>query len=152
MKTQILLGVGLCFLSYTSKAQSKLIFNHDLAGNQIKYQYCKGSDCDTQRTSKEEIVAEKPEILDDPSLNLEESFRIYPNPSTDIIYANWIIEGNPDLIGVEILDISGKILKLSFSKTSQGTQILLTELAKGVYFIKFSFDNSSQITRKILKN
>lgn len=153
MKTQILLGAGLCLLYYTGTAQSKLIFNYDLAGNQVKYRYCKGTDCDTQRAFEEkDTIAEVKEVIDDVIVELKEDFKIYPNPTTHIIYADWVLRGNPKLANVEVLDVSGKTLELTFVETNIGTEISLANLSNGVYFIKFSFDNQIQITRKILKN
>lgn len=153
MKTYLLLGAGMYLLSNTTVAQSKLIFDYDTAGNQVKYSYCKGKDCDTQTAAKEAVaIVEETKTFDDLIADQTEDFKVYPNPTQHMIYADWSLEGNPNLTQVEILDISGKTVNLEFVKTASGTEVSLSNLSKGVYFIKFSFDDQAQITRKILKN
>ena len=71
------------------------------------------------------------------------SLKIYPNPFSDLLY----IHSGFDNLNLVIYDITGKeILK------SSDTQIDLSAVANGIYFIKIKEVNSGQvITKKIIK-
>ncbi|WP_396217436.1 T9SS type A sorting domain-containing protein [Flavobacterium sp.] len=78
------------------------------------------------------------------------NFVIYPNPSSDIFN---IKIGDIQLQNIEVIDISGKILfsKNDFDNSGGEIQIDLSNVAKGVYFIKLSADKKS-VVKKIVKN
>ncbi len=147
MKTLIILGLGCYFSFSTLKAQSKLIFTYDTAGNQIQYKYCEGSDCDENKSTVEETIAEVP---------LEEintaSFSVYPNPAHDRIFAKWDQNTDQKLQRVEIVDMMGKLLSGELIATNQGAELTLEILPAGIYFVRFLFDDTTVITKKILKN
>ncbi len=149
MKTQILLGFGLYLLSPVVTAQSKLKFNYDQAGNQIKYSYCKGADCDQQRNASATEVKEE---LDDLVVGQDNGIIIFPNPATHLLYVQWGLKNRGNLNRIDALDVSGKRLQLAYTNTALGAEIDLNALSKGIYFIVFSFDDSTQFTQKVLKN
>lgn len=78
---------------------------------------------------------------------LEKAISIFPNPTKDLI----TIDVKSDTIKIEeiiILDYQGKqILKMevNFNK------IIISKLAKGVYFLKLKSENNLSITKKIIK-
>lgn len=78
------------------------------------------------------------------------NFLIYPNPSTDVFN---IKIGDIQPKNLEVTDVSGKIIfsKKEFDNSGNEIQINLTNVAKGVYFIKLSTDNKS-VVKKIVKN
>ena len=79
-----------------------------------------------------------------------DNFVIYPNPSTDIFN---IKIGDMQPQNLEVTDISGKILfsKKDFDNSGSEIQINLSNVAKGVYFIKLATDKKS-VVKKIVKN
>ena len=79
-----------------------------------------------------------------------DNFVIYPNPSTDIFNVKI---GDMQPQNIEVTDISGKILfsKKEFDNSGGEIQINLSNVAKGVYFIKLATDKKS-VVKKIVKN
>jgi Secretion system C-terminal sorting domain len=75
---------------------------------------------------------------------------IYPNPTTGIFN---IGVGNSKLKTLEVTDISGKIIfnQNEFDNSSNDIQINLSNVAKGVYFVKISTDEATTV-KKIIKN
>ena len=147
MKTLIIVGLGCCFSLGTLKAQSKLVFTYDTAGNQIQYKYCEGSDCDENKSAAEEV---KNEVLVEEVLH--NTFSVYPNPTHDRVFAQWNQNTDQKLERVEIVDMMGKVLSGQLHATSQGAELLLENLSPGIYFVRFLFNDNSTITKKILKH
>jgi hypothetical protein len=76
---------------------------------------------------------------------------IYPNPSSEIFN---IKLGDIQPKSLDVTDISGKIIysKKVFDNTNNNdTQINLSNMSNGVYFIKIATDRKS-VTKKIIKN
>lgn len=74
-------------------------------------------------------------------------FKVYPNPVTDMIVVS--LSKNSDVIQADLLDVNGKLVD-RFNLTKIQTNISLSGLVKGVYFLKITSDNNSQI-EKIVK-
>ena len=74
---------------------------------------------------------------------LENSLKIYPNPTDNILF----IKGNKNSINISIYNMLGKEV-LSKMNTNN---IDVNVLPKGVYIIKI-YDGTSQINRKFIKN
>ncbi|MEY2630962.1 MAG: hypothetical protein RLZZ469_1859 [Bacteroidota bacterium] len=86
----------------------------------------------------------------DTTLSLEDNFLsafyFYPNPTKDILHIeNDFID---KIESVSIFQIDGKKVA---TIESNFESINLTNLTKGAYFFKISFDNNEIITRKIIK-
>jgi hypothetical protein len=86
----------------------------------------------------------------DTTLSLEDNFLstfyFYPNPTKDILHIeNDFID---KIESVSIFQIDGKKVA---TIESNFESIDLTNLTKGAYFFKISFDNNEIITRKIIK-
>ncbi len=74
------------------------------------------------------VFGSDPYPLSKPQIKSQETFRVYPNPTTGSVNFDFDIE--PDMI--EIYDINGKMIKSSlYSRT-----IELSDLPSGMYFIK----------------
>jgi len=76
--------------------------------------------------------------------NINESVLIYPNPTN----SNLTFEIEESIKEIEIIDVSGKILK---SIIPSSNEINLDFLKDGIYFFKLIFEDKV-ITRKIIKN
>ena len=76
---------------------------------------------------------------------LTDNISIYPNPVNDILN---IKSKDNQKISFVIIDINGREI---ISKTSNDNNINVSNLKKGIYFVKITNDNSS-ITKKIIKN
>ena len=77
------------------------------------------------------------------------SVNIYPNPATDYIYIN---SSEAPLSKVEIIDIAGTNVKnISLSGNSK-TSINVSNLVKGIYFIKaYTTDNKIAVFKELIK-
>lgn len=74
-------------------------------------------------------------------------FNIYPVPTTGLLN----IQTNTEIEKVSLIDMNGRLLKeFSFNTPALLTQIDLTHLSKGVYFLEIKSDNGN-ISRKIIK-
>ena len=77
------------------------------------------------------------------------SFTIYPNPSEGII--NISIEGGKDDIKLKVLDIRGKEYSNFELNGVNSTQLDLSELSAGVYFISVSGNDFYQIKKIVIQ-
>lgn len=77
------------------------------------------------------------------SLNEQHTLSIYPNPATDVVFAE-VIGKVPQQAHLTITDINGKaIMKLVFDQKKISFNI--THLAKGVYFARYSDGYNSHV-------
>jgi hypothetical protein len=75
-----------------------------------------------------------------------QSFTIYPNPTNDFIF---ISTGSSTTALVEVMNVSGAIVQ-SAQFTGTGFAMNLSELASGMYFVKLTTAQGSEV-RKIWK-
>ena len=80
---------------------------------------------------------------------LEVVFICYPNPVSDKLSIHFKNSKNNHQIN--IYDVSGRVIKSVYHQGIGDKEISMAGLAKGVYLLKISDDNKTQIT-KVLKN
>jgi uncharacterized repeat protein (TIGR01451 family) len=74
-------------------------------------------------------------------------FTIYPNPTTGLLN----IEGNKMIDKLTLIDINGRILKeFPFDTPTSVAQLDITDLTRGIYFLKISSDQVN-VNMKIIK-
>jgi uncharacterized repeat protein (TIGR01451 family) len=79
--------------------------------------------------------------------NPSNKFRIYPNPTNGLLN----IQGNTIINSVSVIDINGRILKeLRFDMPTSFVQLDVTDLTKGIYFLKIKSDQGNT-NSKIIK-
>ncbi len=77
------------------------------------------------------------------------SVKIYPNPATDYIYIN---SSETPLNKIEIINITGTIVKNILLPENNSAAVNVSTFAKGVYFIKtYTTDNKVTVTNEIIK-
>lgn len=76
-------------------------------------------------------------------INNINTIKVYPNPANNLITVN----SNFDIQKVEILDLTGKIIK---SIHQSNNPINISELTKGIYFLKI-YSNDDVFSKKIIK-
>ena len=81
--------------------------------------------------------------------NTEETIFVYPNPSKGIF--NISIEGVIGTIQIKVLDLRGKEYSHFELNGSTLTQLDLTELSTGVYFISFNSKNLSEVKKIVIR-
>ena len=78
------------------------------------------------------------------------SLSIFPNPTSDFLTLK--VEGsNIEKLSFELLDVQGKLI-LSEQITNQNSQLAVSTLARGSYFINILKANKKIQTFKIIKN
>ncbi len=123
-----------------NKLLSSTIFDYDV---QTEYNITvETNDGDEGTFSKDFVIS----IGDVTSVNeLQNSYNIYPNPTTGIFNLNTV-----ENINVEITDITGKTI-YSSDVNSKTTKIDISAQPKGIYFLKIKSD-SQTISEKIILN
>ena len=82
------------------------------------------------------------------SLNI--SLSIFPNPTSDFLTLE-VDDYNNETLSFDLLDEQGKLI-LSEQITNQETQVAMSNLARGSYFINIVQSNKKIQTFKIIKN
>lgn len=75
---------------------------------------------------------------------------IYPNPITDNI--NYNILSTSLLKSIEIYDYLGRLIFKSQNNLQKNTPIEFVGQSKGLYFLKFNFENNNSVVKKIIKD
>lgn len=76
------------------------------------------------------------------------SFSVYPNPATDVLNISNSI--NAEINAITITDINGRTVKQIAINGSVDSQINISELNAGVYFVNIN-SNEGSLTKKIVK-
>ena len=80
---------------------------------------------------------------------LVDNFSIYPNPTNGIV--NIIGKNNAAINSIQITDVNGRIIKNLDMKDVQETQIDITDLTAGMYFLNIQTDLGSGASKIIKK-
>ena len=75
-------------------------------------------------------------------------FNVYPNPATDKITLQ--LEGTASVLNLEILDLSGRSIRRENLNANQ-TELDISELQNGVYFIRISVSGNVGIQKLIVQ-
>jgi len=84
--------------------------------------------------------------------NQPSSVKVYPNPANGMVNVS-ITKANSEQITISIVDIQGKQVYNETTKNISAefnTQINIESLAKGVYYIKITTDNNTEIQKLIV--
>ena len=87
------------------------------------------------------------------TVGLENKPKIYPNPTTDVVYVEYFNVVNNDVV-FELMNLSGQtVMKktISNSKGFNKSMIDVNTLEKGVYFYKMFINNSIETGKLIVK-
>jgi len=81
--------------------------------------------------------------------NIDETISVYPNPTNGIF--NISLEGIKSDISIKVFDLRGKEYSNFELSGSTSTQLDLTDLAAGVYFINFSSKDFKEVKKIVIK-
>ncbi len=133
--------------SVSGTSPNTIEFTHDNFTGYTEYVVIipKGSVSDGTRELDRDIIWRftTGEGIVDVNETIQTNVKIYPNPSTGI----FTIEATENY-KINIVDISGRVVYISETNTSN-SQIDLSNIAKGIYFIELSNENE-KINRKIV--
>lgn len=82
--------------------------------------------------------------------NSLDNFKVYPNPVQDQLFLTWADIVTQNKIEVGIYDINGKSV-INKSYNQKPTEINVSQLSSGVYFLKVISGEQSQVKRIIKK-
>lgn len=130
------------------KAQNRIKFDYDTAGNQIVRRVC--LNCNEFRTSDKEITKLKDEDLLKFSENDVISY--YPNPVSEELYLKWELINNNKVSNIEIFSMNGQLIKSlnNLSKENSKT-ISFEEYTSGTYLILMLYTNGEKKSITIIK-
>ena len=80
---------------------------------------------------------------------MEGSFKLFPNPATSEI--NILSLDNSNYYNIEIHDLTGRIVKIVNSRTSNNTTLDVSDLKSGNYIIKITDNNGKVESLKMIK-
>lgn len=82
-------------------------------------------------------------------IQLDQQFRIYPNPTKDIVNINYIVTKNESVI-LEIIDVMGKIQLTRDLNTTAFHSIQLSEVKNGIYFYRLVKNDATVHSGKLI--
>jgi len=125
------------------------IMNYDGSADQTYTCIATSAGC----TSTTEISLRPVDCTGITTLSKENSFKVFPNPSKDVINLKAGSVKDAD-ISIQITDISGKIVlseNLNFKSNAEEVQLNISSLSKGLYILKLLTDKSESQFIKLIK-
>ena len=143
---------------------SKIILSYDVAGNQTQNFYCGDpSYCAPPAARKQEkekvedyvsseteeaTTEETEEVLDDPISGSH--IHIYPNPTDGLVTLRLENTLLRNIHSIKLYNANSVLIK-NINTKDNNTQIDLSNMAVGVYFIHIHINGGKSITKKIIK-
>ena len=135
--------------STMTRAQKKISFGYDEAGNQKKREYC--SNCPNKSGNiPKEITAVKPEDLQ--KFFPDDDISYYPNPVKEQLYIKWERENGVEMAMINVYSLNGQLIKSYKSLSGKDSFVVyFNELPRNVYSIKLVYSNGEEKPIKIIK-
>jgi hypothetical protein len=150
MKNYLLL-LFLGFSLFARAQDSKITFDYDTAGNQIKRELCLSCNkANYKTTGSKEVVAIQEEDLQ--KFFPEDVISYYPNPVKEELYLKWELVIDKSVATIYLYDLNGRVLQTynNLEKTN-ALNIPFFNYPTGVYLIALVYNNGEQKTIKIEK-
>jgi hypothetical protein len=135
--------------SLLSKAQTKIKFSYDDAGNQISRILC--INC-TSKSVKE--VKEIKAIVEDDleKFSKEDVISYYPNPVKEELYLQWELAQDNYVKFVQVYSMTGQVLRnYQTNETTKNLIISFQNFPSGVYIVLLSYKAGEDKSIKIVK-
>lgn len=127
-----------------TKAQDKIIFEYDSAGNQVVRRYC--PNCSESKNSQDSIEDELLKFFP------EDIISYYPNPVKNELFLKWDLVNSNYVNEIKMFDINGKLIStVSDLKNTDRTTIQFSSLPKNIYLIILVFKDGESKLIKISK-
>ena len=149
MKNYLLL-LFLCFSLFV-KAQDKITFDYDNAGNQIKRELCISCNKAGYKTKAiKEVTALVEEDLE--KFTPEDVISYYPNPVKEELYLKWELVADKTVSSIYLYSINGQVLKTYDNlDKSNNLNIPFFNYPTGTYLVVLVYNGGEQKTIKIVK-
>lgn len=125
-------------------AQDKVIFEYDLAGNQIVRRFCPScsESKNSENSSENNLLKFFPEDI----------ISYYPNPVKEELFLKWDLVDNNYVTEIQLFDINGRLVStISDLKDTDRTTVQFSFLPKNIYLIVLVFKNGESKSIKISK-
>lgn len=140
----LVLGVSLF-----SKAQTKINFSYDDAGNQTSRVLC--INCIAKATTddtKEKAVSTEENL----EKVTEDLISYYPNPVKEELYLQWDLKEDNYVTSVKVYSIAGQVVRTyQENKASKNLTIPFQNLPSGLYIVEISYRIGEEKSIKIIK-
>jgi hypothetical protein len=84
------------------------------------------------------------------AIGINNSLQVYPNPVNDKLNFHWKISENTSLLTMEILDISGRIVKSQTLSGNEGNIQIAVDFPAGIYFVRLNVNNRLLKTERFI--
>ena len=149
-KNFTILIFGFCLLA---KAQDKITFAYDTAGNQITRSLC--INCQTSKPAKEIVDADLLSKEDLLKFSAEDSFSYYPNPVREQLYLSWqqSDENSAVITSLQIVNINGQVLETipAGNLKVNNKNVSFSLYPSGIYILSVNYKDGNQKTIKVIK-
>lgn len=144
----------LLFLGFSlfAKAQDKIVFEYDTAGNQTKRFLCLSANCTTTSKTKapKEIAALQKEDLQ--KFFPEDVISYYPNPVKEELYLKWELVIDKSVATIYLYDLNGRVLQTYNNLEKANTiNIPFFNYPAGTYLVVLVYNDGDQKNIKIVK-
>jgi Secretion system C-terminal sorting domain len=144
----LLLFVG---FSFFAKAQDKIVFEYDDAGNQKTRYLCINCPPTTgKKAAPKEISALKEEDLQ--KFSPEDVISYYPNPVKEELYLKWELVDDKTVTSIYLYALNGQVLKTYDNlEKANNLNIPFFNYPTGTYLVVLVYNDGAQKTIKIVK-
>ena len=146
-KYLLLLFIG---FSIFSRAQDKIKFSYDTAGNQVSRILCINCPPETGKQVKEiEAIVEE----DLEKIPGKDMISYYPNPVKEELYLKWDLTNDNYVTTIQVISITGQVLgNYQPTKNNNTQNILFQSYPSGVYVVLINYKSGDPKTIKIIKH
>ena len=143
----------LLFLGYSvfMKAQDKITFDYDAAGNQIIRELCLSCNKPSAKTkAPKEVSALKEEDLE--KFTPEDVISYYPNPVKEELYLKWELVADKYVSAINLYALNGQVLRTydNIDKV-KNLNIPFFDYPRGTYLVVLMYNDGESKTIKIVK-
>lgn len=139
----------LLFFCLSIKAQTKLVFSYDNAGNQTNRTLCINCISKSAKAVKEiEAIVEN----DLEKFFPEDVISYYPNPVREDLYLQWQIAQDNYVTSVHVYAITGQVLRtFEINSNINNLNIAFQQYPSGIYLVVLSCKDGGEKSIKIIK-
>jgi hypothetical protein len=135
------------------KAQERLTFTYDAAGNQTQRKWiCANCSSSAYRPTEEQVKLLNDSKFADEDKEPKRSLEGFPNPVTEILGVKWSSSEDVFVKQIELYSISGvKVYQNKYAPNQHETTISFIDLAPGVYILRATYSDNKKEILKIIK-
>lgn len=134
----------------SAKAQDKIKFTYDAAGNQTLREICFGCKPAAPAKALKELAPEDYTPLDE-SLT-QDQISYYPNPVQEELYLKWQLINDRKVTAILVFMANGQVVQTHQNTSNTQLQTLaFGNLPAGVYLIMMQYSDGKEKTFKIIK-